>query len=302
MINNLLIKLNLIFGSIGKVFGVNQIIQQKIFTSFLVVLVLLFIKKIFNKLGSSYFKTIKSKYQYKKTSKYIIYILSTLLIGRVWFEGIQSLSTILGLVSAGIAVALKDPLINIAGWFFILWQKPFEAGDRIETGETKGDVIDQNLFHFTVLEVGNWVEDEQSTGRVVHIPNGYIFNKQLYNYNKGFNFIWNEIDITVTFESDWKKAKEILINIINEGHQHLSKEAEQGVKKAAKKYMIFYNKLTPAVYTNIESNGIKFTMRYLCKPKQKRNSTHQILEQVLTSFENEPKIDFAYPTTRFFNK
>jgi small-conductance mechanosensitive channel len=77
------------------------------------------------------------------------------------------MSTFLGLVAAGIAVALKDPLTNLAGWLFILWRRPFTAGDRVQIGEHKGDVIDLRLFRFTLLEIGNWVHADQSTGRLL---------------------------------------------------------------------------------------------------------------------------------------
>ena len=91
-----------------------------------------------------------------------------------------------------------------------MWKRPFEVGDRIQIGDQKGDVIDQRIFMFTVLEIGNWVDADQSTGRVIHIPNGKIFLETLASYTKGFEYIWNEIPVQVTFESDWRKAKNIL--------------------------------------------------------------------------------------------
>jgi len=59
-------------------------------------------------------------------------IVLILLVGPIWLEGIASLTTFLGLVSAGIAVAMHDTIANIAGWFFIIWRKPFKIGDRIQ--------------------------------------------------------------------------------------------------------------------------------------------------------------------------
>ena len=76
------------------------------------------------------------------------------------------MSTFLGLLSAGVAIALKDPLVNLAGWGFIVWRKPFGIGDRIQLGDSRGDVIDQRIFMFTLMEIGNWVDAERSTGRV----------------------------------------------------------------------------------------------------------------------------------------
>ncbi|HAW79639.1 MAG TPA: mechanosensitive ion channel protein MscS, partial [Balneola sp.] len=66
-----------------------------------------------------------------------------------------------GLLSAGLAIALKDPVTDLAAWMFIIWRKPFDVGDRIELGKSKGDVIDIRPFKFTILEIGNWVDADQ---------------------------------------------------------------------------------------------------------------------------------------------
>jgi small-conductance mechanosensitive channel len=301
MLEKITSKIPTFFNSTKGLFHINPEILNKTLASLFIILILWLLRKIIFKLASRYFESMKSKYHLKKSIRYGSFFLGILLISRVWFEGIESISTIIGLVSAGIAVALREPLVNIAGWIFILWQTPFEAGDRIQIGATSGDVIDQKLFHFTLMEIGNWVDNDQSTGRVCHIPNGKIFQDHLFNYSKGFDFIWNEIDIVVTFESNWVKAKEILTHIINEVSLNLSEEAAKGVKKAAANYMIFFNKLTPIVYTDIEANGVKLTMRYLCKPKKRRSSINNILEEVLNAFLASDDIDFAYPTTRLVN-
>jgi small-conductance mechanosensitive channel len=125
------------------------------------------------------------------------------LLAWIWVEELLSLSTFLGLVSAGLAIALREPLINLMGWAFIVWRRPFEMGDRIEIGGQAGDVIDMRVFQFTLLEIGNWVDADQSTGRAIHVPNGKVFSESLANYSKGLAYIWNEIPVRVTFESDW---------------------------------------------------------------------------------------------------
>jgi small-conductance mechanosensitive channel len=223
------------------------------------------------------------------------------LIGRTWFEGFQSLSTFLGLLSAGVAIALKDPLVNLAGWAFIIWRKPFGVGDRIQLGDYQGDVIDQRLFAFTLMEIGNWVDAEQSTGRVIHVPNGKVFNEGLANYSRGFQYIWDEIPVLVTFESNWRKAKQILLEIGRKHGESLSESAEERIRRAARKFMIFYTKLTPTVYTCVKDCGVMLTIRYLCEPRQRRTNQQAIWEDILDAFEKCNDIDFAYPTQRFYN-
>jgi len=121
------------------------------------------------------------------------------------------------------------------------------------------------------------------------------------NYNQGFNFIWNEIGVLVTFESDWKKAKEILMKIAEAHTAVQSAHAEAQVRAAARKFLIFFQHLTPIVWTNVEDCGVKLTMRYLCEPRKRRSSQAAIWEAVLEAFSRESGIDFAYPTIRRYD-
>ena len=124
-----------------------------------------------------------------------------------------SISSVIGLAGAGLAIALQDPIVSLVGWFLIIGKAGITVGDRVEINNVKGDVIDIGLLRTVVLEVGNWVSAEQSTGRVVFFPNSFIFKNHFFNYSTGNSFIWDEIHITVTYESDWKRAKEIIENV-----------------------------------------------------------------------------------------
>ncbi len=244
----------------------------------------------------------RSRYSWKRSVSFIIGFLTVILIGSVWIKAIGQFGAFLGLLTAGLAIAMKDPLTNIAGWIFILFRHPFNLGDRIQIGEHSGDVIDIRMFQFTLLEIGNWVQADQSTGRIIHIPNGMIFTRSQSNYSAGFKFIWNEIPVLVTFESNWNKAKKVLLEIVTEHAADLSADAEKKIIEASKKYMIFYQYLTPIVYTTVQESGVLLTMRYICDPRRRRITEHEIWEDVLARFALHKDIEFAYPTQRFFTR
>lgn len=244
---------------------------------------------------------VRSRYTWRKVTGYVSVALGFLIVGRVWLTGFQTFMTFAGLVSAGIAIALKDTLANIAGWVFIVWRRPFVMGDRVQIGELIGDVIDIRVFQFSLLEVGGWVDADQSTGRVVHVPNGMLMTTPLANYSAGFEYIWNEIPVLVTFESNWRKAKDILLSIGGEHAENLSEKAAARLRESSKKFMIFYQTFTPTVYTAVKDSGVLLTIRYLCHPRQRRGSTQAIWEDVLEQFGAAPDIDFAYPTRRFYD-
>ena len=279
---------------------VNPDVVKKVFVTLVAILLIWLVRTIVLRIAFQWVKNVKDRYQWRKISTYIGVFLGILVIGRTWFEAFQSVATFLGLLSAGLAIALKDPLVNLAGWAFILWRRPLEVGDRIQMGQHSGDVIDIRIFQFTLLEIGNWVDADQSTGRIIHIPNGKVFTEMQANYSKGFEYIWNEIPVLLTFESDWQKAKEILKEIVDANALHLTERAERKVRQAARKFLIFYTNLTPAVYTSVRDSGVLLTIRYLCAPRNRRGSEQDIWEDVLKTFAVHDDIDFAYPTQRFF--
>ena len=284
-----------------KTLGFGPELQGKILTSIIIIFVLWLIRQIILRIYFRKKVDTRIQYRWRKSTVYIAFTIGFLLIGRIWFEGFSSLATFLGLLTAGLAISLKDPLVNLAGWMFIIWRKPFIVGDRIQIGNNAGDVIDIRIFQFTLMEIGNWVDAEQSTGRILHIPNGKVFNEIQANYTTGFNYIWNEIPVLLTFESNWKKAKDILSAIVNKNAEHLSKSAEERIKEASRKFMIFYTKLTPIVYTSVRDSGVMLTIRYLCDPRKRRSSEEEIWEDILLQFSEFDDIDFAYPTQRFYN-
>ncbi len=282
-------------------FGLSPEVQTKLLESIFAILIILIIQRIIRRFIITRLHDLKIRYQWQKISLYVAVFLIVVFLLNTWLQIFGSVATFLGLISAGIAIALKDPLVNMVGWAFILIRQPFKVGDRIQIGKNAGDVIDIRLFQFSINEVGNWVDAEQSTGRIVHIPNGIVFLEPQANYTAGFQYIWNEIGVLITFESDWQKTKIILIDIVNHHGVHLSGEAEKQIKEAAKKFLIFYTKLTPIVYTSVRDSGVMLTMRYLCSPRERRITEEKIWENVLIEFAKHKDIDFAYPTQRFYN-
>lgn len=281
--------------------GISEKLQLQVFNSLLLFLFIWIFRKIVNKLIVDKLEDYKERYFWGKTLKTVTMVFAIIILSRIWFGVFESIGTFIGLLSAGLAIAFKDLLVNIGGWLFITIRKPFKIGDRVQMGEVTGDVIDIRLFQSSVIEVGNWVDADQSTGRIIHIPNGLVFTQWQANYTEGFEYIWDEIPVLLTFESDWKKAKEILTEVINSKTISLSNEAEKQIKDASKKFMIFYRTLTPIVYTTVKDSGVLLTMRYICGVKKRRGTEEIIWEAVLEEFAKHKNIDFAYPTTRYYN-
>ncbi len=281
--------------------GISTNTQKEILVSIIIILFLSIIRFIILKLVWRQTQDAKIRYQWNRTLSFIIPFTGIILVGAVWVPAFEQFGAFLGLITAGLAIALKDPITNLAGWLFILIRKPFVVGNRVQVGKHTGDVIDIRLFQFTMLEIGNWVEADQSTGRIIHIPNGKVFLEPQANYSSGFEYIWNEIKVLITFESNWTNAKSILEDIINEHSKNVDLKAKKEILEATKNFMIYYKHLTPIIYTSVKEHGVELTMRYLCNPRRRRGSENEIWENVLIQFNAQEDINFAYPTTRFYN-
>lgn len=243
-------------------------------------------------------KDLKVKYLVRKNVIYLLNILIILYIAFVWVQNVGSITIFLSIVGAGIALALQEAILCLAGWFLILVRRPFSVGDRIELGGVKGDVIDIRPFQTLLLEIGNWVQADQSTGRIVNVPNSMVFKKENYNYSHGFEFIWNEIKVLVTFESDWKRAEKIMTGHAVEQAEGMEKIVKSKIDEMTRRYMIRYEKFTPIVYVDIKESGVELTLRYLTEARKRRTTADELCRAILEDFKKEEKVNFAYPTYR----
>lgn len=218
----------------------------------------------------------------------------------IWGRSVEGLGVFLGMMGAGLTLSIQETLLCIAGWILILTRKPFDLGDRIEVAGHVGDVVDVRVFYSSLLEVGGWCEGEQSTGRIVHMPNSLLFRGPTINYSQGFPFVWNELTVVVTFESDWEAAKQVLLEWAEEEAEKLEREVKRHLDRAQEQLAIKYRQLRPIVYTAIADQGVAITLRHLCPVRRRRGASHDLSEFVLRAFQRAPDIELAYPTTRFF--
>jgi len=218
----------------------------------------------------------------------------------IWGQRVEGLGVFLGIVGAGLTLSIQEILLCIAGWGLVVLRKPFDIGDRVEVGSHIGDVVDIRIFYSTLLEVSGRNHGEQSTGRIVHVPNSQLFRTSTLNYSQGFPFLWNEVPVVVTFESDWEAAKEVLMEWAEHEAEKLESEVRRHLRTAQEHLAIKYRRLSPIVYTHIANHGVAVTLRYLCPVRRRRGTEHALYEHILHRFAELPEVELAYPTTRFF--
>jgi small-conductance mechanosensitive channel len=219
------------------------------------------------------------------------------IILHVWFPDTQSLVVAVGVISAGIVIALQDVFRNFAGGILILTGNLYHVGDRIEIGGETGDVMDIGIMNTTMMELRGWISSDQATGRITSIPNGKVITTQVHNYTKDHSFLWDEIMIPITYSSNWKKAKEVMLDIVTRETADIVKEAEAEIEKLGETYYLPHRMVEPAVYLTPTENWISFHIRYVTRVKERRAFRTRISELILEKVQEYPDITISSTTT-----
>jgi small-conductance mechanosensitive channel len=235
----------------------------------------------------------KERYAFRKAISTIISIITLGAFIAVWFKETTSLIVAYGILSAGIAIALQDVLKNVAGGLIIFISGTFKAGDRIQVETEVGDVLDIKVFSTTIMEIREWVDGDQYTGRIIQLPNSFILSKTVKNYTRDFSFIWDEIHLMFTYDSDWKKARDITLGIAREITNQYKESAKNELNNLGDKYLITSYDVEEQIYTNITDNWIDMRLRYVVDPRRRRSIKHSLNENILEAFSREKDVKIA---------
>lgn len=216
-------------------------------------------------------------------SNVILTIFNTLVIIMIWDKYIDNIITIISFISAAMTLALRDFVYNFFAGLYIKIKKPFSLEHRIEVNDIKGDVVSLNAFSFELLEVGNNINADQSTGRIINIPNSVALTSPVKNYEKNFKYIWAELTVKTKIDVDIEATKTKLLEIVNSNEvvKRIPKKMETEIEDISLDYRIYYNKLDPIVYCRVVDNHLEFYMRYLVHPKKTRYVEDDIWTKIL---------------------
>ena len=268
---------------VSNILGIDkEYIKLTILTIF-VILIAEIIKWIAKNIYSHMPVSDKKKFFRNRKSRIIISVISFVVILLIWGEKLNGIITLVSFISAGVTIAIREIIFNFFAGIYINMRKPFDVEDRVEIDEIKGDVINTHALSFEMLEIGERNEGEQSTGRIVHIPNSYIFTKTLKNYTKAFKYIWDEIKIELDLDANIEETKEKIYDILFENPelQETPKKMEDAVDEAILEYRIYYNNLDPIIYTTIKDSHVELCLRYLVHPRKARNVQDEITLRIL---------------------
>lgn len=271
----------------------------------LVVIALSFFCKV---VAKKYIKNDENFYIANKIINVLNFTLIALILLFSYIENMTHFVTVLGFASAGLAIAMKDMFMSSLGWLTIVLGGSFRVGDRIrvhKNGETYvGDIIDISVLRMTLFEdvtLTTWKENKRA-GRVIFIPNNYIFTDLISNYtHSGLKTVWDGISILLTFDSNHKKAMYLIKNIVRKYSKGYTDIAKKQMSQLRSQYSIKNPNVEPRIFSFFEPYGIEISVWYMTNSYATLGLRSNISAEILDALRSEPDIKIAYPAYTLFN-
>ena len=227
-----------------------------------------------------------SRYKVRKFVIFSGYLVILLFLALLFEDRLGRLGFALGLIGAGVAVALQDVLASLAGAFAIGFSKLYMAGDRVQIGDTRGDVIDIGLLRTTLMETGNWVSNDMYNGRIARIPNSAVLKGPVFNYSQGFQFIWDEIKVVFTTNSDYQFAKDMLTRVAKEVIGEYLAEAQISWKAVSDYYETANPSLEPAITLVVNGGNLQFGVSYIVDYTKRTTAQDRLFTKIVQEVAN----------------
>ena len=193
---------------------------------------------------------------------------------------------------------LQEPLMNCVGWAILVTRRVYKLGDRIEVNGTKGYVVAISPMNTTVREFGGWMSRDLFTGRYCTIPNKSVLTSNVFNYTKDTPFIWTEILVSVTYESNLRKAEQIVLEAADEIVGDLMRNNREAVQEKYEfRDLATYVIEEPAVRWRMKDSWVELSVVFFCPAYRKGYYESEVTKRILEKVADEPSVQIAYPHT-----
>ncbi len=229
---------------------------------------------------------------------YVVWATAFALVLFVLLGGVTQAYGLLGtaFVSAALIYVMQEPLLNIVGWLVLVTMGIYKLGDRIEMNQTKGYVVEITPMNTTLREFGGILYGDSFTGRYVTIPNSQILKGNVFNYTKDTPFVWDQLTVSVTYESDHRLAEKLILEAAEEIVGPMMRENRPHLRS---KYefadLADYMAEEPKVGWGMGASSIDLSLMYFCPVFAKGAYRTRLVKRILEKFTKEPRVEFAYP-------
>ena len=283
MLRSFLIRLGVLVLIIGAVFAVGAVWRRAIFR---------------------YVQETRRRYQFLLIRKIVIWIVVGVIIAFTFVTELGSVATFVGLIAAGLVVAMQNVILSVAGYFFLIGKYGIRVGDRVQIAGVTGDVVDMGIVRFHLLELGSGGMDAQPSGRVVAFSNSVVFEptSNVFKQIPGTSFVWHEISFMFAPEGNYRMIQERITTAVDTALKDHREEMDQQMHQMERTLnSISSIELRPSTHLHISASGIEVTVRFPVGLQNAADIDDRVMREIYAAIDQEPKLKLVesdMPTLR----
>ncbi len=193
----------------------------------------------------------------------------------------NEVSTIVGLTTAGLTVALQSFILAFFGWFILMGKGGIRVGDWVEINGVGGEVAEISLFRTTLLETGNWTDKGHPTGRRVSFINNFAISGQYFNFSTAGQWMWDEFAISVPASGDIYAMVELIQTGVAEETENDARLAEAEWQRASRQDGLRQFSAGPSVSLRPSATGVDIVVRYVTRASDRFEMRSRLYKRIM---------------------
>ncbi len=216
-----------------------------------------------------------------------VQLVGALLILLVLFGPPHQTSTVLGLATAALTIALQDFVLAFFGWFVLMGKRGIRIGDWVEINGVGGEVVELGLMKTTLLETGNLAEPGHPTGRHITFMNSFAIRGQYFNFSTAGQWMWDEITVALPPSADTHITVAAILKALQEATQENSRLAAQEWERGTRGDGLSKFRTDPAVNLRPSGSGVDIEVRYVTRATERFEMRNRLYRQVLNVLQTK---------------
>lgn len=227
-------------------------------------LIVVAIAVIWRRMTYRYIQDVKRRHHLLLIRRIVILILVAAILMATFASDVSSLTTFIGLLTAGIAIALQDVILSMAGYFVIIGKYGIRPGDRVRIASVNGDVLDVGLVWIYLIELETRGSDQLPTGRIVEFPNSVVFDHSagIFKQLPGTRFLWHEVSLVVPGDSDFRSTQSRMLAAVEGVYGEYGETIERQHRDMERLLNTSTTPPRPHSRLRIAPNGVEIRVRY----------------------------------------
>jgi small-conductance mechanosensitive channel len=250
------------------------------------------IGEIWRRTTFRYVHDARRRYQFLLLRRVVMWTTVGLIVLFTFASQLSSAVTFAGLITAGVAVALQNVIVSVVAYFFLIGKYGIRVGDRVQVGDVTGEVVDIGLVRMHIMELGG-PSDSQPTGRVVAFSNSIVFQPTsgVFKQIPGTSFIWHELKLTLSSETEYSSAKQRLTEAINKALEDYRENIETQQQNLERNLTsVSAAELRPKVKLHYTASGIEANIRFPVELGKASEMDDHVMKEIMAAMDREPRL------------